>query len=82
MPVVMEGNHFAIVFIDTGSGNNRTAKIAPDIFHNDLGIAEVWFCINIKSMFVFPVTFRFHFFERRTDFGLHFIKQGSAESIA
>lgn len=54
MPVVMEGNHFAIIIIDSGSANNRTAKIAPDIFHNDLWITEVWLCINIKSLFVFP----------------------------
>lgn len=82
MPVVMEGNHFAIVIIDSGSGNHRTAKIAPDIFHNDFWITKVWFCINIKFLFVFTVAFRFHFFERRTDFGLHFIQQGSEESIA
>ena len=32
MSVVMESNHFAIVFINSGSGNNRTSEITTDIF--------------------------------------------------
>lgn len=30
---------------------------------------------------MFPVTAGFHLFERRTDFGFHFVQQSSAESI-
>lgn len=37
--------------------------------------------INVKTVFMLRIAIRFHFFERRTDFGLHFIKQSSAESI-
>ena len=55
MPVVMEGNHFTIVFIDAGSGNDRTSKITPNVFHNGFGIAEIRFCINIKSVIVIIV---------------------------
>ena len=38
--------------------------------------------LNIKTLLVFTITFRLHFFERRTDFGFHFIEQSRAKSIA
>ena len=72
MPVVMESDHFTIVFINSGCGNDRATKITPNVFYNNSGIAEVGFGINIKTLLVFTITFRLHFFERRTDFGFHF----------
>lgn len=68
MPVVMKSNHFAIVFIDSGSGNHRASKIAADIFDDSFGVAEVWFCVNIKTVFVFGITFGLSFVERRSNF--------------
>ena len=82
MPVVMESDHFTIVFINSGCGNDRATKITPNVFYNNSGIAEVGFGINIKTLLVFTITFRLHFFERRTDFGFHFIEQSRAKSIA
>ena len=82
MPVVMESDHFTIVFINSGCGNDRTTKITPNVFYNNSGIAEVGFGINIKTLLVFTITFRLHFFEGRPDFGFHFIKQSRAKSIA
>ena len=32
MAVVMKSNHFAIIFINTGSGYDRTSEIATNIF--------------------------------------------------
>lgn len=69
MSVVMESDHFPVVFINSGSGNDRTAKITPNVFDNGIRIAEAGFGINIKTLLVFTVAFRFHFFERRTDPG-------------
>ena len=47
-------------------------KITPNVFYNKSRIAEVGFGINIKTLLVFAITFRLHFFERRTDCGFHF----------
>lgn len=43
MTVVMKGNCviFGIVFINTGSGNNRSSEIAANVFDNLSGIAAV-----------------------------------------
>ena len=57
MPVVMESDHFTIVFINSGCGNDRTTKITPNVFYNNSGIAEVGFGINIKTLLVFTITF-------------------------
>lgn len=72
VPVVMESNPFSIVFINSGSGNDRTAKITSNVFYDGFWITEAGFGINIKTLLVFTITFRLHFFERRTDFGFHF----------
>lgn len=81
MSVVMESNHFAIVFINSGCSDDRTPQISTDIFDNCFGVTFVRFGINVKTVLMLRIAIRFHFFERRTDFGLHFIKQSSAESI-
>ena len=39
MPVVVEGYIFAIIFVDHGSGNDRTAKVAADVFDDGFGIS-------------------------------------------
>ncbi len=81
VPVVMKGNLSAIVFINTRSGNDRTAKITSNIFGNNIWIIFVWFCINVKSLFMFRIAFCFYFFERWTKNSLHFIEQSSAECV-
>lgn len=62
MAVVMKSNHFAIIFINTGSGYDRTSEIASNIFDYVFRVTFVWFCINIETIFMFGVTFRFYFF--------------------
>ena len=80
--VVMKGDGLAIIGVNTGSGDDRTPEITADIFGNLMRIADTGFGINIKTLLVFAITFRLHFFERRTDFGFHFIEQSRAKSIA
>ena len=53
--VVVESNVFAIIFINSGSGNNRSSKIATDIFDDSFGIAKVWFCKNIKTILMIVI---------------------------
>ena len=47
---VMKGYIFTVIIINTGCGNNRSAKISADIFNSDIRSAEIWLCTNIKSM--------------------------------
>ena len=80
--VVMEGDKVAIIVVNPGRGNNGPPQIAPDIFYGSLGVTFIRFCIDIETVFVFTVTAGFQLFKRRADSGFHFIKLGSAESIA
>ena len=81
MSVVVESNHFSIIFVNTGSGDYRSSQIASDIFYYSLRIAAIRFCKNIEAIFVIRITFGFDFLERRTDHSFHFIEKGSTESI-
>ena len=65
--IVMEGHVFPIIGINTGSGDNRAAEVTADVFYNSVGVTEVWFCIDIKTVFIFSVNGSFRFSERRTD---------------
>ena len=66
---VMKGYIFTVIIINTGCGNNRSAKISADIFNSDIRSAEIWLCTNIKSMSVFGVHFIFNFTKRWTNAG-------------
>ena len=54
MAVVMEGNQFAVIFINSGCSDNRTAKISTDIFDYCFGITFVRFGINIETIVCAP----------------------------
>lgn len=81
MPVIMEGNKVAVIFINPGGRNDRPAKIAADVFNNSSGIAFVWLCVNIETVLVLPVATGFNLFERRTNTGFHVVQQSGTESI-
>lgn len=81
MAVVMEGDKVTIIFIDAGGGNNGTAKVASNIFHNCFGITFVWFGINIEAIFVFSIALGFYLFKGRSKLKFHFIQESSTESI-
>lgn len=48
----MEGNELAVIFINTGGSNNRTA----DIFDYGFRITFIRFGINIEALFAFGIT--------------------------
>lgn len=81
VPVVMEGNKVTVVFINPGSGDHGTPQITSDVFYHGFRVAFVWFGIDIETVFVFLVTAGFYLFKGRSDFGFHFIQEGSAEGI-
>ena len=82
MAIVMEGNEVAIVFVNAGSSDHRTAEIAADILDSSFGITGIGFGIDIETVFVFPVTASLHLFKRRADLSLQFIKECRTEGIA
>ena len=73
MFVVMKGNRIPIVRINSGKGNYRTAQVTADIFDNRIRVAEAWFCVNIKAVFVLEVYLRLCVFERRANALFKFI---------
>lgn len=80
--VIVESNGIPIIPVNPGSGNYWPTKIAADVFSYYFGIAEIWFGIDIKSLFMLGVTFCFHFFERGSNPVFQFIEKSRAESIA
>ena len=81
MSVVVEGDKVTIIFIDTGSGDDRPTKITTDVFGDDFRIAFIRFGVNIETVLVIFIAGSFNLFERRTEFCFHFIQKGSAEGI-
>lgn len=69
MPIVVKGDHFTIIVINSGSGDDRTTKVTSDVFDHGFGIAEIGFGKNIKSLFVIRIAFCFNFFKGRADPG-------------
>ena len=52
MPVVMERDHVTIILIDTGSGNDGTAKVTANVFCDNPGITFIGLGENIETMFM------------------------------
>ena len=80
--VVMKGYKVTVIVVNSGGGNDRAAKIASDILDNGFRVTWIGFGIDVESLFVFPVTAGFYFFEGRSNSGFQLIKQGSAKGIA
>lgn len=80
--IVVEGHVFPIIGINAGSGNNRTSEVTADVFYNSVDVTEIWFCIDIKTIFIFFVNGSFCFLERRTDTSFQLIQKSSLESFA
>ena len=82
MPVVMERDHVTIILIDTGSGNDGTAKVTANVFCDNPGITFIGFGVDIEAMFMVFIAGCFYFFERRAECCLQFIQKSSAKGIA
>ena len=64
--VVMKGDKFAVIMINSRGSNNRSAEITADIFDDIFRVAFVGLGIDIETVFVFTVTFGNDRFKRRT----------------
>ena len=74
MPVVMKSNIFTIIIINARSSNNRSAKIATNIFCNYTRVTSIRFSIYIETIFMIRVASSFYFFKWATKFVMQFIK--------
>lgn len=81
MPVVMKSDQITIIFVNTGSGNDRTTKISADVFCDNSGITFIGFGVNIKTMFMLFIAGGLYFLEGRTKNGSHFIQESGAEGV-
>ena len=63
----MEGYIVPVIGIDSGKGDDRASKVVADIFNNGFRVTEIRLGINVKSVFILMVYFRFCLFERRAD---------------
>jgi hypothetical protein len=59
VPVIMEGHIVPVIGIDPGKGDDGASKVAADIFNNGFWVTEIGFGINVKSVFILMVYFRF-----------------------
>jgi len=80
--IVVKSHIFSVIRINARGGDNWTPKISADVFDNSIGIAEIWFCINVEAVFIFLVDERFCLFKGITDTGFQQVEQGGLESLA
>ena len=73
VPVVVKGNCIAIIVINAGSCNHRSAKVTSDVFYGILRRKISRLCINIKAVLMFFVNGRFYGLERRAEFNFQLV---------
>ena len=72
----------AIIGVNPGSGNDRSSQIASNIVGNLMGIADIGFGINIKTLWAQFINQRFHGREGRTETSSQTIKQSGSKGKA
>ena len=81
MTVIVERDRITVIVIDPGSSDDRPAKITTDIFYDGFRVTFVGLCIDIETVFMFPVAAGLDCFERGADPVFHFIKESGAEGV-
>ena len=81
VPVVVESDKVAVIFVNPGCGDDGTPEIAANIFDGCFWVAFVGLRIYVETFLMLPVTAGFDFFKGRSGHGFHFVKQGSAEGV-
>ena len=68
MVLIMERHIIPVIGINPGSGNDRSSKVAADIFNGDIRRPQVRFGSNIKAFGMVFVNLVFKFLKRRSQF--------------
>ena len=82
MAVVMEGNGMAIIVINTGRGNDRSAQISANILNHIFGISKSRFSIDIETVGTMLIDKSLGFFKGTTDMSFKKIKKSRSEGIS
>lgn len=82
VPVIVKSDIAAIIGINPFEGNDGASEIAADIFNHRIGITEIGFCINIKTILILTVDKGFRFFERRSNAGFKKIEEGCLKGLS
>lgn len=80
--VIMEGDKVTVIVVNSGRGDDGTAKITANVFYGCFRVAFVWLGIYIEPIFVLPITEGLDLFKGGAESGFHFVKEGGAEGIA
>lgn len=81
MSGVVKGYVFTIIFVNTGSGNDRTTKISGDIFYSNIRGTEIRLCPDIETVSMKGIHLIFDSAERRAESFCKFLKKNFSESI-
>ena len=65
MTIVVESDIFAVIIINSGSGDNRSAEVSSYVLSNILVVSKSRLGINIETLFAVLVDVRFDRFKRR-----------------
>ncbi len=57
----------AIVRINARGGNDRPSKVTADVFCNSVSVAEIWFGVDVETVFIIFANGSFGLFKRRAD---------------
>lgn len=71
MAVIVKGNGFSVIGINTVQGDDRTAKVAGDITDYGVRVRKRRLCIHVESVFIFTVKESFGLFEGGSDTTFH-----------
>ena len=79
--VVMEGDGFPIITVNSGSGDDRGSKVTSDILDCFTGLAFVRLGVNIKPVFMVTVYGCFHLFKGFPQALFQFIQENGLKRV-
>ena len=82
MSVVMESDMRAGIRIDTGSGNNGSAKVTRNVLGDNRRIAVVGLSIDIEPFAMIFVNSRLNLLERRTENRMKPVEKNGTERFS
>ena len=80
MSGVMKGNKVAIIIVDAGSGDDRSAQVSADVLDGNIRGTEIRFSPDIETIWIFPVKFVFKSFEGTSELQRKLFQEDLTES--
>lgn len=80
MALIMESHGVPVIVINSGSSNDRSAKVSANVFNGDIRRTQVRFGSDIKAFGMFFVDLIFKLLKRRSQFKGELIQKDFTES--